>query len=383
MSRPLRADIDLDALRHNYQLACELAPHSRALAVIKADAYGHGAVACAQALADLAPAFAVATIEEALALRAGGISHPIVLLEGVFEAAEYALAAEHDFWCAIHSEWQLAALEQSELAQPLSCWIKFDSGMHRLGFTVEQVLDAKARLEACGKARDLHLMTHFASADSLTPDYFQQQMAAVTALAAEAELPLCLANSPATLAWPETHAAWNRPGIMLYGADPLEGANDASRRLKPVMTLSSAIIAVREIAIGEPVGYSGRFVATRPTRIGVVACGYGDGYDRHAVDGTPVLVDGQETVLAGKVSMDMLTVDITDLPEAGVGSRVVLWGEGLEVNRVAASCDTISYTLLTGLLLRVPRHYHGGVGSVADDKGVAQLASAQPLDTHA
>lgn len=370
MSRPLRADIDLDALRHNYQLACDLAPRSRSLAVIKADAYGHGAVACAHALADLAPAFAVATIEEALALREGGITHPVVLLEGVFEVAEYTLAAQHDFWCAIHSEWQLAALEATELSVPLSCWIKFDSGMHRLGFTAPEAIEAKARLEASGKARDLHLMTHFATADSLTPDYFRQQLAAVQRLAESLELPLCLANSPATLACPEAHGSWNRPGIMLYGADPLEGANEASRRLKPVMTLSTAIIAVREIAIGEPVGYAGRFVAKHPTRIGVIACGYGDGYDRHAVDGTPVLVDGQETVLAGKVSMDMMTVDITGIPEAEVGSRVVLWGKGLDVNRVAASCDTISYTLLTGVLPRVPRFYHGGRLSMVAESSV-------------
>ena len=312
----------------------------------------------------------MATIEEALALREGGITHPVVLLEGVFEAAEYTLAAQHDFWCAIHSEWQLAALEATELSVPLSCWIKFDSGMHRLGFTAPEAIEAKARLEASGKARDLHLMTHFATADSLTPDYFRQQLAAVQRLAESLELPLCLANSPATLACPEAHGAWNRPGIMLYGADPLEGANEASRRLKPVMTLSTAIIAVREIAIGEPVGYAGRFVAKRPTRIGVIACGYGDGYDRHAVDGTPVLVDGQETVLAGKVSMDMMTVDITGIPEAEVGSRVVLWGMGLDVNRVAASCDTISYTLLTGVLPRVPRFYHGGRLSVVAESGV-------------
>lgn len=365
MSRPLRADIDLDALRHNYQLACELAPGSRSLAVIKADAYGHGAVACAHALADLAPAFAVATIEEALALRDGGVTHPVVLLEGVFEAAEYVLAAQQGFWCAIHSEWQLAALEATELSAPLSCWIKFDSGMHRLGFTAEEAVEAKTRLEASGKARDLHLMTHFSTADSLSPDYFRKQLAAVQTLASTLELPLCLANSPATLACPEAHGEWNRPGIMLYGADPLEGANDASRRLKPVMTLSTAIIAVREVAVGEPVGYAGRFVATRPTRIGVIACGYGDGYDRHAVDGTPVLVEGQETVLAGKVSMDMMTIDITDISGAQVGSRVVLWGKGLNVNRVAASCDTISYTLLTGILPRVPKCYHGGRQSFA------------------
>jgi alanine racemase len=267
---------------------------------------------------------------------------------------------------AVHSEWQLEALLAYHPDRPIPVWVKVDSGMHRLGFPPEQVERVWARLvaapdHACG----LHLMSHFATADALVPDYFQRQMTLLDALAKRLDAPTCLANSPATLAWPASHGAWNRPGVMLYGSDPLEASNEASRRLAPVMTLRSAIIAVREIAAGEPVGYGGRWRAPRPSRIGVVACGYGDGYDRHAVDGTPALVEGRRTAIAGKVSMDMLTVDLTDIPEADIGSEVVLWGraangEVLSVDEVARHCDTISYTLLTGVLPRVPRRYHGG-----------------------
>ncbi|WP_458525351.1 alanine racemase [Onishia taeanensis] len=366
MARPLIADIDLNALRHNYSLARDLAPHSQAVAVLKADAYGHGAVACARALSDLAPAFAVACLEEAETLRASGIEAPIVLLEGVFEAAELERVDALGLWVAVHSEWQVEALLAFSPRQPIPVWLKVDSGMHRLGFAPDQAADVWARLEAVPeRVCDLHLMSHFATADALEPGYFRRQLGRLTELAAALDAPTCLANSPATLAWPEAHGAWNRPGVMLYGSDPLEGANDASRALAPVMTLRSAIIAVREIATGEPVGYGGRFTASRPTRIGVVACGYGDGYDRHAVDGTPLLVDGQRAGLAGKVSMDMLTVDITDLPSAAIGSEVVLWGQAasgevLSVDEVARYCDTISYTLLTGVLPRAPRRYHGG-----------------------
>ncbi|WP_192034883.1 alanine racemase [Halomonas sp. YLGW01] len=366
MARPLIADIDLNALRHNYRLARDLAPHSQSVAVLKADAYGHGAVACAKALADLAPAFAVACLEEAEALRAAGIEVPIVLLEGVFEAAELERVEALGLWVAVHSEWQVEALLAFSPRQPITAWLKVDSGMHRLGFAPAQVAAVWARLQAAPeRVTDLHLMSHFATADALDADYFRRQLDVVQQLAETLEAPTCLANSPATLAWPEAHGAWNRPGVMLYGSDPLEGANDASRTLAPVMTLRSEIIAVREIAAGEPVGYGGRFRAPRPSRIGVVACGYGDGYDRHAVDGTPLLVDGQRAGLAGKVSMDMLTVDITDLPSADIGSEVVLWGQAangevLSVDEVARYCDTISYTLLTGVLPRAPRRYHGG-----------------------
>ncbi|MDV6317576.1 alanine racemase [Chromohalobacter sp. HP20-39] len=358
MSRPLVADIDLGALRHNYRLACEQAPQSRAVAVLKADAYGHGSVECAHALADIAPAFAVASLEEAVALRDAGIAQPIMLLEGVFDAEELPLIDAHRLWIVVHSDWQLDALLAFRPRTPIPTWLKLDSGMHRLGFAPEAFVARWQRLKAAPtQATDLHLMTHFATADALDPAYFRRQMACVEALRQQLEAPVCLANSPATLAWPQAHGDWNRPGVMLYGSDPLEGANDASRALKPVMTLRSELIAVRELATGEAVGYGGRWRAMRPSRIGVVACGYGDGYDRHAQDGTPVLVEGRRVPLVGKVSMDMLTVDLTDVSEADVGSRVVLWGEGLPVDEVARYCDTISYTLLTGILPRVPRRY--------------------------
>ncbi|WP_136068773.1 alanine racemase [Modicisalibacter radicis] len=363
MARPLHADIDLDALRHNYRLARDLAPSSQALVVIKADAYGHGAVACARALGGLAPAFAVASLEEATVLREAGVAEPIVLLEGIFAPDELERVDALGLWLVVHSEWQVAALLDHRPRRPVPTWLKVDSGMHRLGFDPARAEAVWARLTACPeRVTALHLMSHFATADALDPACFQHQMTTIDALARRLDAPTCLANSPATLAWPRAHGAWNRPGVMLYGSNPLEGGNDAARELRPVMTLRSEIIAVREVASGEPVGYGGRWHAPRPSRIGVVAAGYGDGYDRHAADGTPVLVDGQRTTLAGKVSMDMLTVDLTDLPGADIGSRVVLWGEDpsgarLSIDEVARHCDTISYTLLTGILPRVPRRY--------------------------
>ncbi|WP_339119548.1 alanine racemase [Halomonas sp. BMC6] len=362
--RPLVAHIDLDALRHNYQLACRCAPQSRSVAVIKADAYGHGALACARALEADVPAFAVACIEEALSLREGGIQAPIVLLEGIFSAEELALVDQHRLWISVHSAWQVEALLAYSPRQPIPVWLKVDSGMHRLGFSPEQAPSVWQRLVDAPQVTALHLMSHFANADAQDPSYFNRQMRLLQGLAAELKAPLCLANSPATLAWPAAHGDWNRPGVMLYGSDPLEVANDITRQLRPVMSLRSEIIALRELDTGEQVGYGGRWKAARPSRIAVVAAGYGDGYDRHAVDGTPVLVNGQRCPIAGKVSMDMLTVDVTDVPDAAIGSDVVLWGAAsngavLPVDEVARYCDTISYTLLTGVLPRAPRRYHG------------------------
>lgn len=360
--RPLVAHIDLDALRHNYQLACRCAPQSRSVAVIKADAYGHGAVACAHALESQVPAFAVACIEEAIILREGGINKPIVLLEGIFSVDELPLVDRYGLWTAVHSAWQVEALMAFSPSQPIPVWLKVDSGMHRLGFDVDEAQAIWQCLVDAPQVTALHLMSHFATADASDGRYFNQQMQHVQALAKVLDAPLCLANSPATLAWPAAHGDWNRPGIMLYGSDPLEVANDTTRQLRPVMSLRSEIIALRQLDEGEPVGYAGRWRAKRRSRIAVVAAGYGDGYDRHAVDGTPVLVNGQRCAIAGKVSMDMLTVDVTDLKDAAIGSEVVLWGaastgEVLSVDEVASYCDTISYTLLTGVLPRVPRRY--------------------------
>ncbi|MBU0807997.1 MAG: alanine racemase [Gammaproteobacteria bacterium] len=356
--RPARALIDLQALRHNYQLARELSG-ARALAVIKADAYGHGAVRCAQALQDDADGFAVACIEEALQLREAGISGPILLLEGFFEADELALIERYDFWCVVHSWWQLEALERSTLSTPLAVWLKMDSGMHRVGFHPAEYQAAYQRLLASGKVAKVVLMSHFARADELDCPRSEEQLAVFQQAREGITAEVSLRNSPALLGWPSVPSDWVRPGIMLYGATPFEQAQAVAARLQPVMTLESKIISVRELPAGEPVGYGARFVSERPTRVGVVAMGYADGYPRHAPTGTPVAVDGQLTRLIGRVSMDMLTVDLTDLPQAGLGSRVELWGKQVLASDVALQAGSIPYQLFCNLR-RAPLLYLGG-----------------------
>lgn len=350
--RPARALIDLEALRHNYRLARE-ASGARALAVVKADAYGHGAVRCARALEAEADGFAVACIEEALALREAGIRAPILLLEGFFEADELPLIEQHDFWCVLHAPWQLEAVERATLARQLTFWLKMDSGMHRVGFHPAEFRDAHQRLLASGKVAKVVLMSHFARADELDSDNCAQQVAVFQQARAGIEAEVSLRNSPALLGWPQVPSDWVRPGIMLYGATPFEQAHPLADRLKPVMTLESKVISVRELPAGQPVGYGARFVTERPTRVGVVAMGYADGYPRHAPTGTPVAIDGQSSRLIGRVSMDMLTVDLTDLPQAGLGSRVELWGNQVSAAEVAMHAGTIPYQIFCNLR-RVP-----------------------------
>ena len=355
--RPAQALIDLAALRHNYQLARECSG-GKALAVVKADAYGHGAVPCAQALQAEADGFAVACIEEALELRAAGITQPILLLEGFFEASELTLINQHQLWCVVHSLWQLDAIEQARLSRPLRVWLKLDSGMHRVGLFPEQYQAAYQRLQASGKVDKIVLMSHFARADELDCARTEEQLAVFNAAREGLQAEVSLRNSPAILGWPQVPSDWVRPGIMLYGATPFEQTQALAAQLKPVMTLQSKIISVRELPTGEPVGYAARFVAERPTRVGVVAMGYADGYPRHAPTGTPVAVDGQLTRIIGRVSMDMLTVDLTDLPHAGLGSRVELWGAQVLASDVATQAQTIPYQIFCNLR-RVPRLYSG------------------------
>ena len=356
--RPARALIDLEALRHNYRLAREVSG-ARALAVVKADAYGHGAVRCAQALEAEADGFAVACIEEALELRDAGIRQPILLLEGFFEESELSLIDQHQLWCVVHAAWQVEAIERARLGRPLQVWLKLDSGMHRVGLHPAEYRDAHARLLASGKVEKIVLMSHFARADELDCPRSEEQVALFEQVRAGLQGEVSLRNSPAILGWPGIASDWVRPGIMLYGATPFEQDQAQAARLKPVMTLESKIISVRELPAGEPVGYGARFVAERPTRVGVVAMGYADGYPRHAATGTPVLVEGQMTRLIGRVSMDMLTVDLTDLPQAGLGSRVELWGRNVSASAVAYGCGSIPYQLFCNLK-RVPRLYSGG-----------------------
>ncbi|WAG78912.1 alanine racemase [Metapseudomonas furukawaii] len=353
--RPARALIDLEALRHNYRLAREVSG-ARALAVVKADAYGHGAVRCAQALEDEADGFAVACIEEALELRAAGIRKPVLLLEGFFEADELELIQEHEFWTVVHSGWQLEVIERASIGKPLTVWLKMDSGMHRVGLHPAEYRDAYQRLSASGKVAKIVLMSHFARADELGSSSSAEQVAVFEAARAGLVADVSLRNSPAVLGWPQVPSDWVRPGIMLYGATPFEVAHPLAERLQPVMTLESKIISVRELPAGQPVGYGARFVTERPTRVGVVAMGYADGYPRHAPTGTPVAIDGQPSRLIGRVSMDMLTVDLTDLPQAGLGSRVELWGKQVLASEVAMAAGTIPYQIFCNLR-RVPLVY--------------------------
>ena len=366
MSRPLRAVIDLAALRHNYRLAMACAPQARSIAVLKANAYGHGAVACAHALADEAPAFGVACIEEAMALRDSGIQQPIILLEGVFDPEELEVAAQMNFWPVLHQHWQIDAVLNLRPKTPITVWLKLDSGMHRLGFSPDAFGEQWRRLAACAHVKSLHLVTHFATADGQTDseqEYYRAQLSCVRQVVGGLEhegfiVPTCLANSPATLSR-HAQGQWHRPGIMLYGVDPRVGV-ETPAPLQPVMTLESRLIAVREVVAGDTVGYGRGFTAPAAMRIGVVACGYGDGFDRHARQGTPIYVDGLPAPLVGRVSMDMLTVDLSRVPAASCQSIVELWGPRVPVETVAAHCDTISYTLMTGLMPRVPRIYING-----------------------
>ncbi|MGB3394305.1 MAG: alanine racemase [Stenotrophomonas sp.] len=354
--RPAQALIDLEALRHNYRLARRLGG-GKALAVIKADAYGHGAVACARALEAEADGFGVACIEEALELRRAGITKPVLLLEGFFDAAELPLIVEHGLWTAVASQWQVDALAAFRTEAVLTVWLKLDSGMHRLGLSVDDFRAAHARLSALPQVGPMVLMSHFARADELDSARTQEQMDAFNRAADGLEGETSLCNSPALLGWPQVRSDWVRPGLMLYGADPLyPQPSPHAAQLRPVMTLQSRVIAVREIGIGEPLGYGARFVAEKPTRVGVVAMGYADGYPQFAPNGTPVQIDGVPGQLIGRVSMDMLTVDLTDHPQAGLGSVVQLWGNAPTLSELAPRCNTSAYRLPCSLK-RVERVY--------------------------
>jgi alanine racemase len=346
--------IDTGALRHNLEVIRKLAPKSRVMAVIKANAYGHGLAAAARAL-DAADAFAVARIDEGLALRAAGIKKSIVLLEGVFDAEQLNTAAASDFELVIHSPEQIELLEAAPSEAKFKVWLKLDSGMNRLGFKGETFLAAHAALSASAAVKGtVSLMTHLASADMpelpTTAEQLMVFAAATRSLAGERSI----GSSAAIIGFPDSQADWVRPGLSLYGLSPFRGSMGADHGLKPVMTLRSRILAVKDLAIGEQVGYGGEWTATRPTRLAIAAVGYGDGYPRSASSGTPVLVNGEHAALAGRVSMDMIAVDVTDLKRPpAVGDPVVLWGEGLPVEEVAIWAETVPYTLVCGINQRV------------------------------
>ena len=364
MARPSKALISRSALRHNYQLACSIAPNSKNIAVIKANAYGHGDFLVAQILEDLAPAFAVACIEEALALRKQGITKPIMLLEGVFEEQEIALADKHNFWIMVVNKQQCDWIVNSKVANKLTVWLKVDTGMHRLGLQSLEINDVFTRLYECHHINSkIVLASHFSNADDVEDNNTEEQMSRflwikeqLQALhGGKLDLPCSLANSPGILAWPDSHFDWNRPGFMLYGNSPLLKGNNNDKKLKPVMTLVSEIISIRTINVGESVGYGSTWIAKRPSKIATVAIGYGDGYPRIAKSGTPTLVNGKIAPLAGRVSMDMITIDVTDHQNVKLGDEVILWGPDLLANKVGEQAQTIGYEILTRMPLRTPR----------------------------
>ncbi len=369
MTRPTAITIDLDHLRHNFQLA-QMLHGGQLLAVIKANAYGHKAVPCARALSKLADGFAVATLEEALQLRRAAIRLPIVLLEGLFEAAELPEAIAYELTPVFHTAQQLEWLAQDPKASFETLWIKVDTGMHRLGFSPQEIPGLAEHLYRQMGIRRLTLMTHFAHADGQQPQALDQPMQHLQQVLQrlrtlpELQIKTSLCNSGAILGYPAVRGDWGRPGLMLYGVDPAAPAVAARQPLKPVMTLTSRITAINQVPPGASVGYGALFTATRPTRAGIIPCGYADGYPRSARQGTPVLVGDVRVPLIGRVSMDMLSVDLSDYPQLGLGSPVELWGSRLPVAEVAQNAQTIAYELLCHLQ-RATVHYRDAQDSTS------------------
>jgi len=355
-SRRPQAIIDLTALNHNYERVKQLAPNSKVLAVLKANAYGHGMLAVAQALKH-ADALGVARIDEALALRAGGITKPIVLLEGFFHPDELQQVVASNLQVVIHHRLQAEALLTAALDAPVRVWLKIDSGMHRLGIYPQEFTELYQRLQQSGNVQGpMRLMTHFASSDELHNPATSQQMQLFQHTTQGASGELSLANSGAVLNWPQSHGDWIRPGLMLYGVSPMAAQCGADHQLLPVMTLCSSVIAVREVKAGDAVGYGGSWIAAHNTRLAVVAMGYGDGYPRGAGNNADVMINGKRLPIVGRVSMDMITVDIGTEPVA-VGDNVILWGADLPVEELARRVDTIPYELLCNITSRVQFSY--------------------------
>lgn len=353
MTRPIRASIDLSALRHNHAVVRRHAGSARIWSVIKANAYGHGVSRVATALAPETDGFALVELEAAVALRERGITQPIMLLEGFYDADELPLFAEFGLTPVVHCVEQVAMLIEVAMPVRLPVYLKLDTGMHRLGLNAAELRHTLEMLRRSSAVSDMTLMTHFADADE--PRGIADQMERLRAMTGGLALPFCLANSAALLRFPESCGDWARPGIMLYGASPFPQRQSATELgLRPVMKLESQLIAVRDLAVGDRVGYGGAFVADKSLRIGVVACGYGDGYPRHAPTGTPILVAGKRTRTVGRVSMDKICVDLSTIPDAGIGTVVTLWGEGLSADEVATAAGTVSYELFCALANRVP-----------------------------
>lgn len=351
--RTATVHIDLNALVDNYGIIKSMAPDSKVLAVLKANGYGHGLVRIAKALPQ-ADAFGVARIEEALELRTAGVIKPIVLLEGVFDDADIAILAANNLQTIVHTKEQLNAILSADIDRPLKVWLKIDTGMHRLGIAPSQFNEFYSALSESDNVHDdLVLMSHFSCADDLNNQSTSQQFAIFEQLTQQLSNPRSIANSAGICGWQQSHCDWIRPGLMLYGVSPLIGKSSQNIGLKPVMTLQSSVIAIQQVKKGETVGYGAAWQCQENTFIGVIAIGYGDGYPRHASNGTPVWLNGRRVPLAGRVSMDMITVDLGADCQDKIGDIATLWGAELPVEEVATYATTIPYELLCNITRRV------------------------------
>ena len=364
----VQAVIDLAALRHNLEVVRRSAPGRRIMAVVKSQAYGHGEVAVARALEGRADALAVARAGEGVALREAGIQAPLVVLEGPGGPDELAACVRFGLQPTLHHASQIELLRGLSGQASLDCWLKCDTGMHRLGFAPEGLGGLWREVSALPAVASLRLMTHLACADDPRDPMTGEQLARMRAACAGLPAEQSIANSAGILAWPDSHADWVRPGLMLYGASPLAGRDAAGLDLRPVMTLSAPLIAVKALGAGEPVGYGATWRAPEDMPLGVAGIGYGDGYPREIAPGAQVLVNGMRVPVVGRVSMDMIALDLRGV-EAAVGDRVVLWGEGLPVDEVAAWAGTIPYTLFCGVTARVPRRYRDESRGGEDGQG--------------
>ena len=353
MSRAVRATIHLQALQHNLARVRALAPQAKVLAVVKADGYGHGLERVAKALKG-ADAFGVASIADARLIRAAGLKQRVVMLSGLDEPVDVDEMRWLDTETVIHHESQIRMLEAAGSGKPLRCWFKIDTGMHRLGFAPDEARAMYARLAACPSVDPrIPVMTHLANSDVASDPITATQIERFAPLAHDLDGELSAANSAGVLGFPEAQFDWVRVGGLLYGVSPLDGETGLDRGFQPAMTLSTKLIAINRVGRGERIGYGGVYACPEDMDVGVVAFGYGDGYPRHARPATPVLLRGREVPIIGRVSMDLVTVDLRGVPEAEVGDRVVLWGRGLPVERIAQAAETIGYELICGMTRRV------------------------------
>jgi alanine racemase len=357
MARACTAIINLESIKDNFLYAKSLAPSSKAIAVIKADAYGHGSIRVAKHLDNVADAFGVACIEEALELRESGIENtPILLLEGIFELSELSLVEELNLMTVVCNSMQLEWLIKAKLAKQITVFVKYDSGMCRLGFHEKEFYQAIKLLENSANVNKIVLMTHFSKADEPYDIFTQKQIDSFNKIVASTGHQSSIANSAGIVAWRNSHKNYNRPGIMLYGSSPFSEAR-YQKNLIPSMTLSSELISIKHFEKGQGIGYGSRFVCPQDMLIGVVAAGYADGYPRHAKDGTPVFINQTRSRIVGRVSMDMLTVDLTNIPNPQIGDKVELFGNNIAINEVAEYCNTISYEIMSKITRRVYKKY--------------------------